>query len=223
METVRNSERQLRLEPPSKKIKHSLDVEIKPRLDIEEVMNDTMPVQFDEIDDNFIAESFVEDEEILNEQFLEDPKIELQQKVTDIKESTELVTFLDYILEHKEENDQKYVSVRVDRKTVKIRDNYEFNIISHSDANTIYSCLYCVKAFGSLEFLMKHISLCHLCIYCFRTSSSYNDLSNHLKESHQDKLNCPFCKKSFAQKSLRPHVKKQHVTNLPNYYSVLVE
>jgi 5-methylcytosine-specific restriction endonuclease McrA len=204
-------------------------------LDIEEVMNDAIPVQFDEIDDNFIAESFVDDEEvpgeILNEKFVEEPKVAAKKeefpqknvKQAVLKDTQEMVTFLDYVLEQKEENDQKFVSVRVDRKTVKIRDNYEFNVISHSDDSAIFSCLYCAKAFSKLDILMKHVQHIHLCQICFKISPSYNDLNEHSKKYHQDKLTCPFCKKnSFNQKTLRPHIKK-HVTNLPVYYSVLVE
>lgn len=237
MDTVRNSERKLRSEPPIKKVKqseyHELDVpkmktiDERPddhRLDIEEEVDihDAIPVQFDEIDD--FVEPFVEDEEILTEQFIEEPRFKLKMEpVEPPKESS--VTFLDYILEHKGENGQNYVGVRVARKTVKIRDSYEFNEISHSDLEAIYSCVYCVKAFGSLELLMKHISLCHLCMICFRILPAYNDLNEHIRESHHDKLICPFpsCKKPFNIKSLRKHIKSQHVMNLPVYYSVLVE
>lgn len=240
MESVRNSERKLRSELPIKKAKlsnecHELDVttKIKPsadedRLGIEEVdLHDTMPVQFDEIDD--FAEPFVEDEEILAEPLIEEPKFNL--KIESAKNTFSplpkepCVTFLDYVLEHKVEHGQKYVSVRVDRKSVKSNESYEFNVISHSDAETIYSCKNCVKAFGSLELLMKHITMCHLCMICFRNLSSYNDLNDHMKKDHQDKLICPFpsCKKPFNIKSLRKHIKTTHVPNLPNYYSVLVE
>lgn len=237
METVRNSERQLKLEPPNKKIKNSLDVEIeKPpiaehKLDIEQVLQNT--VQFDEIDDNFISEPFIEDqEEILNEQ-LEDPKIinEDVQKVVKKEVSKNLinyhqesVTFLDYILEHKEENNQKIVSVKISKNVVKIRDikNFKFNVISHSDPDSIYSCIYCIKAFGSLDLLIKHITQCHLCMICFKTFPNYKELNEHVK-SHGDQLDCPFCKKSFHIKALRPHIKRHHCKNLPINYSILVE
>lgn len=228
MEAVRNSERQLGVEPPLKKSKKlevteteenkSLEV---PQLDTEESIQESIPVQFEGIDDNFISEPFVEEDndEILSEQFIEEPKLSVTKKLT--KDS---VSFIDYVLEHKEENDQKYVSVRVAKKAVKIRESYDFNVINHSDPETIYSCLYCIKAFANFEMLIKHVTQCHVCMTCMKISPTYNDLNEHIKNDHADKLCCPFClKQSFNQKSIRPHIKKFHITNLPNYYSVLIE
>lgn len=222
MEEVRKSELQLRSNPPpAKKLKKALELEeiSQPsdvaRLDLEEEeIQDSMT--FD--DDTFIPEEAIE-MPFQDEALVEEPK-----QVEETKPAEPSVTFIDYILEHKEENNQKYVTVRVDKKNVKIRKKYEFNVISHSDPSTIYSCQYCVKAFGNLEFLMKHLTLCHICITCLAVKDTYNELNEHLKESHKDQLlKCPFCTTSHSLKNFRPHIKKNHVKNLPNYYSVIVQ
>lgn len=222
MESVRNSERRLKESPPpAKKMRQSLDLETpKPSeettLEIEEV-----PVQFDEIDDDFIAEPFEEDEEI---EFIETPTVIPEEEVIEHKKEAaiEQVTFLDYILEERDDNNQKYITVHADKKTVKIQEIYKFEVLSHSDKNAIYSCSYCIKAFSTFDFLMNHLKS-HICQLCFKILPSYNELNEHLKESHQHNLSCIFCKKSFNQKSIRPHIKKCHVPNLPNNYSVLIE
>lgn len=222
MEEVRKSELQLRVSPPQKKMKKTLEIEeiSKPsdeaRLDLEEEETIQDSIAFD--DDSFIPE------EVIEMPFQDEALVEDQKPTEELKEPSEpSVTFIDYVLEHKEENGQKCVTVRVDKKKVKIRKKYEFNVISHSDRNSIYSCQYCVKAFGNLDFLMKHLSLCHLCTFCLTVKDTYNDLNEHLKESHKDQLKCPFCTISLNLKAFRPHIKKNHVTNLPNYYSIIAE
>lgn len=169
----------------------------------------------------------VSDEEDIEEYVQEDEPMTIVEDVVDeIKLTQDYVTFNQNTLECRVENNQTYVGVKIEKINVKKSEceYYVFNLPYHKDAAAIYSCLYCVKAFGNLELLMKHFCSCHLCTFCLETFSTYNGITKHVKEVHQkNNLNCPFCLKAFNSSTFRSHVKKQHVKKLPQFVYLLAQ
>lgn len=213
---VRESEQEHSKEPANKKVK-VIEEEVVNEIEEEALIHEEEIIseQQDIIEEDDVT--------IIEEIQCDDHEVEIISDNTSSTEDT--VTFLDYSLEFREEKNQNYVGLRLGTVKVKKSDckNYTFNIPSHSDSSAIYSCLYCVKAFGSLTFLIKHLAT-HFCSICLLViPSSYNDLTKHMKEEHQsDVLNCPFCLKSFKALSIRSHIKKMH-KSMPQYMYVKIE
>lgn len=90
-----------------------------------------------------------------------------------------------------------------------------------SDAQSIYKCNHCPKAFAAPHHLMIHLRKSHLCQYCLATFSKINDLYSHVKEMHKT-FDCLLCSKEFQSNgNLRQHMRKNHGIFLPAHISLL--
>ena len=193
--------------PPAKKLKLESPVE---------EINDVISIETVEV----LSCGNVSEEEEVEETYEDEPEIIVEHKT----QTQDYVTFNQYILEGRESNNQKHLGVRIGKVEVKKAEckNYTFTIPSHTDVAAIYSCLYCIKAFGNLNLLMKHVCSCHLCTFCLETFQTYNEITKHGKASHQkNNLNCPFCLKTFNSSTFRAHIKKKHITQLPQFVHIL--
>ncbi len=232
MESVRNSELRLRNNrenfdsnptnfPSKKKRKKSVEIEWDETADLNQNLEFECQDTECEEENEVILEEALEEEVVETEAPTYDENTENNLQKEEHLEN-KCIHFVNYVLNTNEENGQKSVSVRAVRRKETVKDSYEFNVISHSNTDCIYSCEYCVKAFGNLELLMKHLSTCHVCQLCLHISSNYNDLNIHHK-THQENISCPFCESHIAQKSFRQHIKKKHIPNIPNYYALLID
>lgn len=89
------------------------------------------------------------------------------------------------------------------------------------DAQSIYKCSHCPKAFAAPHHLMIHMRKSHMCQYCLATFSKINDLYSHVKEIHKT-FDCLLCSKEFQSNgNLRQHMRKNHSIFLPAHISLL--
>lgn len=215
---VRDSEKKKEEnQPPVKKSKKESHVEQCTEEAIEQINEDE--ISLDTIEELSCGNVSEEEEEVLNE-----PRIVVEKVVEEIRAIQDYVTFNQYSLECREENNRTFVSVKLGKIDVKKSEckNFDYKFPTHKDLTAIYSCLYCIKAFGNLELLMNHLCSCHLCKFCLETFQEYNKVTNHVKIVHQkSNLNCPFCLKTFNSTTFRSHIKKEHLTELPQYFHVL--
>lgn len=92
---------------------------------------------------------------------------------------------------------------------------------SDNDAQSIFKCSHCPKAFAAPHHLMIHMRKSHLCQYCLATFSKINDLYGHVKEMHKT-FECLLCGKEFQSNgNLRQHMRKNHSIFLPAHISLL--
>lgn len=206
---VRDSEKKKEENPPPfKKLKQEQYVE---------QINDAISIETIEVlscgnvSEEEEEETYEDEQEIIVEHVVEEKTI-----------ARDYVTFNQYILECRENNNQKHLCIRIGKVEVKKADckNYAFVIPSHTEV-AIYSCLYCIKAFGNLDILIKHVCSCHLCNFCLKTFKTYNEITEHGKAFHQkNNVSCPFCSKTFNSSTFRAHIKKQHITQLPQYVHI---
>ncbi|KAG5675742.1 hypothetical protein PVAND_005620 [Polypedilum vanderplanki] len=137
------------------------------------------------------------------------------------------ILITDYKLVEKNNSDLNTVTILFLSRLMNVRpeEDYTFDeyyeLIGNQDNNQIYSCSYCVKAFGTCELLIKHISSCHTCLLCFKVfHNGYNELGQHMKTHSTEKFQCPLCLKLFSQQLYRQHIKKNHFPNIPFFVSV---
>lgn len=92
---------------------------------------------------------------------------------------------------------------------------------TEDDAQSIYQCTHCPKAFAAPYHLMIHMRKSHLCQYCLSTFDKINELYEHVKEAHQT-FDCLLCGREFQSNgNLRQHMRKNHSIFLPAYISLL--
>lgn len=104
-------------------------------------------------------------------------------------------------------------------------DNLDFNDSFmckdyDNDANSMYLCKYCPKAFASSHHLIVHTKKSHVCQFCLQGFRHATDLYEHIR-THKD-FKCHVCKKRFNTNSnLRSHLRKIHNLKLPANTSLL--
>lgn len=92
---------------------------------------------------------------------------------------------------------------------------------TEDDAQSIFKCSHCPKAFAAPYHLMIHMRKSHLCQYCLSTFNKITELYEHVKEAHQS-FDCLLCDKEFQSNgNLRQHMRKNHAIFLPAYISLL--
>lgn len=92
---------------------------------------------------------------------------------------------------------------------------YSFIEEDERNAETIYKCKYCPKAFSTGDHLIVHNRKVHLCQHCLEPFSLTSDLSKHTKEMHQT-FDCLICDRSFRSNgNLRQHMRNNHSIFLP--------
>lgn len=233
---VRDSEHKLRTEgPPPKKLK-------------DEIRQDNITIQLSTVSDihTVIAtENVILGEDILETEYSEEDflptsiDVEVKrtscstEKLTENRKRTkrashqefaDFVTITNYSLVYKEENNHLTAKINIEHKLMDNSGDEEFMLekwLENQQPASVYSCSYCVKGFSNTDFLLKHISSCHLCLTCFKICENNKDLSQHMKIHSTEKLVCPFCGKVCTYNIYRPHIRKQHVSNMPYYIGVL--
>lgn len=135
------------------------------------------------------------------------------------------IVYTHYELAIRDESDQNVVVLNV-TASVLMRPkegNYEFDtswIDQEADEITIYKCQYCIKAFSTVDFLLKHTLSSHLCLICLETVENYKELNKHSKI--HTSMKCHFCNKSCGSSSnFRQHLKKNHMLKIPNHVGIL--
>lgn len=92
---------------------------------------------------------------------------------------------------------------------------------TEDDAQSIFKCSHCPKAFAAPYHLMIHMRKSHLCQYCLSTFNKITEFYEHVKEAHQS-FDCLLCDKEFQSNgNLRQHMRKNHAIFLPAYISLL--
>ncbi|XP_070490772.1 zinc finger protein 639-like [Chironomus tepperi] len=240
---VREAEQKLRTEgPPQKKMK--IQIQNVRKVDIQQVQKiDELAAiadaQDDLMSDNNINEDIMDpeysDEEIVVPHIKEEKKEPIspekrieparkKPKLSTGTDFTESFTITSYSLVYKNESEQTIANIHIDNGIIKnVGDgNYELDKWLENTSDTaIYSCTYCVKGFVNSDFLLKHITACHICLTCFKICDTNKQLNQHVKTHNEEKLVCPFCGKVCTYNVFRQHIRKQHVLNLPYYVGVL--
>lgn len=243
MQQVREAEQKLRTEgPPQKKMK--IQIQNVRKIEIQEVqkideLTAIADAQDDLMNDNIINEDIMDqeysDEEIVTPSIKEEkkPSISPEKKVEPARKKPKLSTSTDftdsfnvtsYSIAYKNESEQTIANINIDNGTIKnIGDgNYDLDKwLENTSDPAIYSCTYCVKGFVNSDFLLKHITACHICLTCFKICDTNKQLNQHVKSHNGEKLVCPFCGKVCTYNVFRQHIRKQHVLNLPYYVGVL--
>lgn len=89
------------------------------------------------------------------------------------------------------------------------------------DADSIYKCKYCPKAFAAPYHLMIHTRKSHMCQYCLATFIKTMELSKHIKEEHHS-FDCLLCDRKFRTNgNLRHHLRKFHSVFLPAHVTLM--
>ena len=240
---VRDVEQKLRTEgPPPKKMKiqiqevRKIEIQEVPKIDELVAISDA---QDDLMNENTINEDIIEaeysDDEVVipiikeekKSQDSPEKKVEparKRQKLSSSTDFTESFTVTNYSLVFKKESEQTFANIIIDKENLKnIGDgNYDLERwLENSSKSAIYSCTFCVKGFVNSDFLLKHITACHICLTCFKICDTNKQLNQHVKTHNEEKLVCPFCGKVCTYNVFRQHIRKQHVLNLPYYVGVL--
>ena len=241
---VRDAEQKLRIDgPPQKKVK--IQIQSVRKVQMQEVqkideLTAIADAQDDLMSENNINEDIMDpvysDEEIvpsIKEEMKPllpvspEKKVEPARKKPKLSTSTDFTesfTVTSYSLVYKKESEQTIANIHIDNGIIKnIGDgNYDLDKwLENPSDSAIYSCTYCVKGFVNSDFLLKHITACHICLTCFKICDTNKQLNQHVKTHNEEKLVCPFCGKVCTYNVFRQHIRKQHVMNLPYYVGVL--
>lgn len=112
-------------------------------------------------------------------------------------------------------------SVIVPNSLAEINELCVSSLQAEDDAESIFQCSHCPKAFAAPYHLMIHMRKSHLCQYCLSTFAKINDLYEHVKEAHAS-YDCLLCSREFQSNgNLRQHMRKNHSIFLPAYISLL--
>ena len=240
---VREAEQKLRTEgPPKKKMK--IQIQNVRKIEIKEVqkinkLTAIADAQDELMNDNNINEDLMDpvysDDEIVvpiikeekKQSVSPEKKIEPARKKPKLSTSTDFTesfTVTNYSIVYKQESGHTIANIHIDNGVIKNTGdgNYELDKwLKNTSDTAIYSCTYCVKGFVNSEFLLKHITACHICLTCFEICDTNKLLNQHIKTHSEEKLVCPFCGKLCTYNVFRQHIRKQHVLNLPYYIGVL--
>lgn len=186
---------------------------------VQEIKNEELSQE--EADDVVIVEEQTE-QVLVNKQQEEQVSVEMIKEMPKLKNETDEKPLIsDFLLIQKLEHNNNVTIEFSSKLFSSSNENYNFeeytSLIKHADNNLIYSCNYCVKAFGNCEILLKHLNSCHVCLICFNIFDNYNELNSHTKLHSAAKLKCPVCKRMFNSHIYRQHIKKQHFYNIPSF------
>lgn len=235
---VRDAEKKLKTEgppPPRKKLK----TETQEQQAINEIPS-IPDIQDDLIAENILGDDILEseysEEDIVNNEAEEETKCQAvtpekksepsrkRQKQVSSTDISDIIVVTDYHFAYKNENSQVIANIVVDNNTINNSGdgNYSFDRwLDNPEEASIYSCTFCVKGFATSDFLLKHITSCHICLTCFKMCETNKHLNQHMKTHSEEKLVCPFCGKLCTYNVFRQHIRKQHVLNLPYYIGIL--
>lgn len=137
------------------------------------------------------------------------------------------ITYTHYELVAYKEHDQNVIVINTYPTLMHLpkTGTYEFDTswINHKpDEPTIFKCKLCVKAFSTVDFLLKHNLSCHHCLTCLQMFEGYKELTQHSRE--HSSVVCHFCGKNCGSSSnFRQHLKKQHLLKFPSWIGILGE